>query len=98
MIKSEILLTIGIPTFNGDCSISETLDSIVSQDCTDIEVLVMDNASTDNTLKIVKQYEEKYNFIRHIKNETNVGYDKNYNLTIFNANGRFVWTVCVDSM
>lgn len=93
-----MLLTIGIPVYNGSAAIAETLDSIVIQDCSEFEVLIMDNASTDNTLEIVQKYEEKYDFIRHIKNETNIGYDQNYNLAICNANGRFVWTLCDDDI
>lgn len=49
-----------IPTYNQCQYISETLDSIYSQDYQDFEIIVVDDGSTDNTLQIVGEYQKKY--------------------------------------
>lgn len=89
-----MLLTIGIGIYNGEKTIRETLNSIISQikkNKKDIEILIIDNNSKDNSYKIVKKYSKKYKFIRVFKNKENIGGDKNYNLIVKKAKGRFVW-------
>jgi glycosyltransferase involved in cell wall biosynthesis len=95
------LLTIGIPIYNGDKYFRETLDSIVPQiQGTDdrVEILIQDNASTDDTQKISLEYQSKYHFIRYVRNSSNLEYDKNYDLVITQARGEYVWTFCDDDL
>lgn len=49
-----------ICTYNVDSSISKTLESILAQDFKDFEVIVVDGKSTDNTIKLIKSYEEQF--------------------------------------
>jgi glycosyltransferase involved in cell wall biosynthesis len=62
--------TVLIPAFNEERFIRQCLESVVNQvDC----VLIGDNASTDGTAAICREYADKYKHIRYIRNETNIG-------------------------
>lgn len=88
-IDNNILLTISIPIYNGSSTINKLLDSIFSQDTSEIEVLISNNNSTDNTESIVKEYKN----ISYFYNESNVGADKNIVLSIERAKGTYVWVI-----
>ena len=74
-------VTVAIPVFNGEKYILEALQSIIDQTIKVDHIIVCDNHSTDNTIKIVKQFKqehEKWDTKLHI-NELNIGNIKNYN-------------------
>jgi glycosyltransferase involved in cell wall biosynthesis len=87
----KIKLTIGIPIYNGEETIAETLNSIFSQITPEVEVVVSDNASTDGTRRIVEMYCEKYSQLKYHRNENNMGADKNIDLVVNRATGTYVW-------
>lgn len=63
-----VVLSVAIPTYNGSRYIRETLDSIIAQvdDISKVvEIVISDNASTDQTLEIIKDYQKKYSFIKY---------------------------------
>lgn len=60
MNKSDkVLVTIITPSFNQGEFIEDTIKSVLAQDYTNIEYIVLDGASTDNTLDVLKKYEDK---------------------------------------
>ena len=75
-MEKKPLVSIPLLTYNGEKYIKEQLDSIFSQTYTNIEIIVFDDASTDNTVEILKTYEKKENFSYHI-NKKNVGLREN---------------------
>lgn len=90
------ILTIAIPVFNGQKNLKLTLKSIFDGNGLgdEFEVLVSDNASTDKTLGIIKEYEDRYpSHLRVNKNITNIGYDRNIDLLVQQSNGIYVWFV-----
>ncbi|MBS3947289.1 MAG: glycosyltransferase [Firmicutes bacterium] len=87
----EIKLSIAIPTYNGVQAIRETLDSIVSQLEEGVEIVVSDNASTDGTAEIIREYQAMYPLIRYFCNDENVGADRNFDLAVRRAKGEYVW-------
>ena len=44
-------VTIGLPVYNGELSLSQSIDSVLKQSFTDFELIISDNASTDSTIK-----------------------------------------------
>jgi glycosyltransferase involved in cell wall biosynthesis len=86
-----IKLSIAIPTYNGAQTIRETLDSIVSQLEECVEIVVSDNASTDSTADIVREYQARYPVIRYFCNDENFGVDRNFDLAVQRAAGKYVW-------
>ena len=53
---STPLLTVLMPVYNADKFLDESINSILSQTYSDFEMLILDDASTDNSLKIIKAY------------------------------------------
>lgn len=65
-------ISVIIPAFNIASLIGETLDSVLRNE-TDMDIVVIDDASTDNTCDIVEQYMAQYANIRLMRNEMNTG-------------------------
>ena len=90
----NVKLSVAIPTYNGAKYIREALDSIITQlDDIDeeIEIVISDNASTDQTPEIVRDYQRKYSFIKYFRNEENLGADRNFDLAVRRSTGEYVW-------
>ena len=68
-------LTLITATFNSESNITTCLDSIVNQDYDNLEHLIIDGKSSDNTLGIVKSYQEKYPCIKYISEKDQGIYD-----------------------
>jgi len=71
-------VTICLQSFNCAPIIKYTLDSLIKQSYPNFEILVFDDSSTDNTIKVLSEYKEKYNFFDYFQNE------KEKNTTNFN--------------
>ncbi len=84
---SKPLLSICIPTYNRADYLRNCLLSIVDQEgFEDIEVIISDNCSNDDTESVGKQYEQEYDNIIYYRNEDNIA-DKNFPLVLQRANG-----------
>ena len=64
-------------TYNGEKFVSEQLDSILNQTYSNIEIVVRDDGSKDNTVNIIKEYQKKYNNIKLYEGE-NIGFIKSF--------------------
>ena len=90
-------VSIGLPVYNGERYISETLDSLLAQTFQDFELIICDNASGDRTDQICRRYAAKDGRIRYFRNSTNLGAAKNYRLAFELATGEyFRWANCDD--
>ncbi len=83
------LVSIGLPVFNGDNHIKNTLDSLLLQTYSNIEIIISDNGSTDQTHKICSQYTNKDKRIKYYRNETNMGSIWNFNKVFELSEGDF---------
>jgi glycosyltransferase involved in cell wall biosynthesis len=92
----HVLLTIAVPTYNRAGTVRETLDSIIGQLHDGVEMVVSDNASTDATQDIVRQYQAETHSLSYFRNETNVGADRNFDLAVRRAQGEYVWLLSDD--
>jgi len=85
------LVSICIPTYNAEKYIIETLISIAKQTYKNIEIIIGDNASSDNTEQLVKSFIKEHDLqILYYKNTENLGYSGNCNKLIGLANGEFI--------
>lgn len=85
-------VTVGLPVFNGERYLRETIDSILAQDHADFELLVADNASTDGTLDLLEEYRRQDPRVRILPSDRNRGAAWNYNRLVDEARGElFKW-------
>ena len=87
MKEKEPLISIIILNYNAGNLLSECVDSVFNSNYNNLEVIVVDNVSKDNSHKICK---EKFQKIVLIENEENLGYCKGNNVGIERANGEFL--------
>ena len=71
-------VTIGVPAYNAERFLALALESLVNQTYEDIEILVCDNASTDSTGSIVREFAGRDRRIRYVRNEENIGAGRNF--------------------
>jgi glycosyltransferase involved in cell wall biosynthesis len=82
-------VTIGLPVYNGERFVAQAIESILGQTYEDFELLISDNASTDETLSICRSYASNDERIRLIENPDNLGAAPNFNLVVREAKGGF---------
>lgn len=80
-----------IPTYNSEASLGDTLESICMQTFKSIEILVMDNLSTDQTPNIVNEYKNKYPNSIHFHSESDLGIYDAMNKGIKRATGEWIY-------
>ncbi len=88
--KKEKLVSICVPTYNGATYLHETLACIKAQDYGHIEVIISDDQSKDDTLKIATQYAQESDFPVHIHKHTPAGIGANWNHCISKAHGAYI--------
>lgn len=93
-----IKLSICIATFNRGTFIGYTLESIIAQATSDCEIIVSDNASTDNTEQVVSEYAQRFSRLRYIRQETNQGLDRNFDSAIRHSQGEYCWIKSDDDL
>jgi len=84
-------LSICIPTYNRSGYLAELLDSIIAQNLPEIEVVISDDASPDDTKAVAASYEAKFKKFRYIQHPENIGLDRNFLAVIAAATGDYVW-------
>ena len=89
MYRKKRRISIGMPVFNGEAYIKESLDSILTQTYEDFELIVSDNASTDQTEEICRVYAEKDQRISYYRQKENIGASKNFNNVFELSKGEF---------
>jgi len=89
MVKLKV--SIIVPTYNREGYLKECLNSIINQNYPNLEIIVTDDNSTDNTENIVKEYIKRYPFIKYVKNKKYPkGPNGNKNNGLDNATGDII--------
>lgn len=91
------LISILIPAYNSQDFIAETLKSCIDQTYQDIEIVVVDDGSTDRTLEIARGWEEKYGNI-HVYTQRNSGACVARNFALEKSNGDYVMFLDADNI
>lgn len=90
------LVSVIIPTYNRKDMLKIAIDSVLKQDYKNIEIIVSDNASTDDTSVLMKEYLSKYKNINYIKREKNLGPYLNAREAYKLALGKYLIFLCDD--
>ena len=86
------IVSIGVPVYNGERYIRSALDSLLAQTFTDFEMIISDNASTDATYEICKEYEARDHRISLFRNDSNLGQIMNWRSVFDKSRGKyFMW-------
>lgn len=72
-------VSIGMPVYNAEAFLSETLRSLQNQTFKDLEIIISDNASTDSTEAICRRVAAEDDRVRYIRNKSNLGIVPNFN-------------------
>lgn len=93
MTNKKPLVSIILPSYNGEKYISQAIDSILTQSLSDLELILVDDCSNDNTLQIMKKYAELDNRVAVIHNDHNCKLPGSLNIGISHAKGQYIsWT------
>ncbi len=82
-------ITIGLMVYNEEKDLDEAIQSIYEQDFEDLEILIGNNASTDNSTNIIEKYAKEDSRIVHINRKENIGALQNWNDLVNRAKGEY---------
>jgi len=82
-------VSVGLPVWNGGRYLRQAVDSVLSQTFTDFELILSDNASTDETERICREYAARDPRIRYYRSEVNRGAAWNFNRVVELARGTY---------
>ena len=88
-MQSNVKVSIVVPIYNAELYLKQCLDSIINQTLKEIEIICVNDGSTDKSAKIVEEYAKKDNRIRVIT-KTNTGYGNSMNIGFDAAVGEYV--------
>jgi len=83
-------ISVIMSVYNSEKTISKSIESIINQTFEDFQFLIMDDASTESTSEILKQFSNSDKRIRLFKNQKNIGLTKSLNLLIKQVNSNYI--------
>ncbi|HYY78853.1 MAG TPA: glycosyltransferase family 2 protein [Actinomycetes bacterium] len=89
MTERAPLVSVGVPVYNGERYLAGALDALAAQDLEDFEVVICDNASTDATAEIAREYAARDGRFSYHRNQRNLGLSGNFNRTFELSRGRY---------
>jgi glycosyltransferase involved in cell wall biosynthesis len=96
-MSGQPLVSIGLPVYNGEAFVERAIDALCAQDYEQLEIVISDNGSTDNTPKICRAAAERDERIVFLESSINRGASWNFGRVVHAAHGRyFKWAACDD--
>jgi glycosyltransferase involved in cell wall biosynthesis len=92
------LVTIGVPVWNGETYLAACLESALAQTMTDLEIVVADNASSDQTPAIVRRYAARDPRIRYVRHRENIGLAANFSALVELSRARYFRWLAADDL
>lgn len=83
------LVTVAMTIFNEERWLREAIESLLAQTYEDLEILILDNASTDASSAIAAEFVQRDPRIRHVLHERNLGANENYHRGVLEARGEY---------
>ena len=97
-MKKEPLVSVIIPAYNAEKIVGFTLDSVINQTYKNLEIIIVNDCSTDKTLDVLKEYEKKDKRIKVLSNEKNSGVAETRNNALNVASGDYIAFVDADDI
>lgn len=101
MKNKKPLLSICIPTYNRSRYLAVSLNNIIKHANTfygEIEIIISDNASTDDTATVVSDAQNSFGALFYYRNDSNLWYDRNLDAVIKKATGTYCWFLSDDEL
>ncbi|MES9993373.1 MAG: glycosyltransferase family 2 protein [Candidatus Thiodiazotropha sp.] len=89
MNRDKMKVSVLIPLYNAESYISDTIESCINQTYENVEIIIVDDGSTDNSYKIVEQYALKYSNV-FLHKQANAGAPKARNLAFKKSSGEYI--------
>lgn len=83
------LVQVGIPVYNGGAEIRATVEGLLEQDYENLEIMISDNASTDETGEICAELVQKYPRVKYFRNPENMGSFYNFSSLYSKSTGKY---------
>jgi glycosyltransferase involved in cell wall biosynthesis len=96
--NKQQLVSIGLPVYNGQDFVAEAIRCVLSQTFTDWELIISDNASTDRTVSICREFADKDSRIRLYENKRNMGVSPNHNRVVELSRGQYFMWIAHDDL
>lgn len=90
------MLSVIVPVYNSAENLETCLLSLVNQTIKDIEIIVIDDASTDNSKEIIERFANKYKNVKAYYNNKNLGAGRTRNIGLSLATGKYIGFVDSD--
>jgi glycosyltransferase involved in cell wall biosynthesis len=84
------LVSVAMCTYNGEAYLKDQLETIVKQTYPNLEVVIVDDGSADNTVQIIQEMQANDSRIHFFQNEKNLGYNKNFEKAFSLCRGDFI--------
>jgi glycosyltransferase involved in cell wall biosynthesis len=91
-------VSVGLPVYNGERYLREAIDAVLGQTVGDLELVISDNASTDDTELICREYVAADPRVRYYRNDRNRGAARNFNRVFDLARGEYFKWAAVDDL
>ena len=91
-------VSIGLPVYNGERYLQLAIDSVLAQSFSDFELIISDNASTDGTESICQANASRDHRIRYLRQPSNMGVTRNFNLLVDHATAQFFKWASADDL
>ncbi|MGA7282596.1 MAG: glycosyltransferase family 2 protein [Acidimicrobiia bacterium] len=85
----KVLISVGLPVYNGDRFLAEAIESVLDQTHDDLELIISDNGSDDRTQEICQSFAAGDSRVRYHRHEENRGAAFNFNFVLAEASGDF---------
>jgi glycosyltransferase involved in cell wall biosynthesis len=98
MDEKESIVCIGLPVYNGGKFLKNTLDSLLSQTLTNFDLIISDNASTDETQNICQEYAKNDKRIQYYRQPKNIGVISNHKFVLAKSKQKYFQWVAADDL
>ena len=92
------VVTLGLPVYNGEIYLDKTIKCVLKQTYSNLELIIVDNASTDNTERICRKYAAIDSRIKYFKNSINIGVSANHNRVVELSHSKYFKWIAHDDM